>query len=280
MMKQQTNPLYRTSTVHCHSTYCDGKATLRQMADAAIAAGVKTLGISGHSHTPDDPCFCMTAEGTEAYRAELAALKAEYAGRLDLLLGLEWDLTSTDDPVRYDYVVGSAHYLFGPKTGAFGYADYSRAELRAFIDAEYGEDGLAAAEDYFANVARVARQKPAVLGHFDLIKKSNGDGSLFDEQHPRYIAAARAALAACAEAQVVLEINTGGAARGYRPDFYPSQWILREWRQLGGEVVLTADAHTPEHLTFMFDEAAAWAKQAGFDRVMVLTKDGFVPCKI
>lgn len=279
-MNSQTIPLYRTGTVHCHSTYCDGKATLRQMAEAAIAAGVKTLGISGHSHTPDDPDFCMTAEGTEAFRAELTSLKAEYAGRLDLLLGLEWDLTSPDDPARYDYFVGSAHYLFGRKTGAYGYADYARAELRAFIDAEYDGDGLAAAEDYFANVAKVAQKKPTVLGHFDLIKKSNGDGSLFDEDHPRYRAAARAALAACAAAGTVLEINTGGAARGYRPDFYPSQWILREWRQLGGEVTITADAHTPEHLTFQFDEAAAWAKQAGFDRVQVLTKDGFVPCPL
>lgn len=279
-MKQQAIPLYRTSTVHCHSTYCDGKATLRQMAEAAIAAGVKTLGISGHSHTADDPHFCMTAAGTEAYRAELAALKAEYAGRLDLLIGLEWDLISTDDPARYDYFVGSAHYLFGRRTGQFGYADYSHADLRAFLDAEYDGDGLAACEDYFANVAAVAKKKPTVLGHFDLIKKSNGDGSLFDEQHPRYLAAARAALAACAEAGVVLEINTGGAARGYRPDFYPSQWILREWRQMGGEVVLTADAHATQHLTFMFDEAAAWARQAGFTRVQVLTKDGFVPCEI
>jgi len=277
---KQSIPLYRTSTVHCHSIWCDGKATPRQMAEAALAAGIKTLGLSGHSHTPDDPEYCMTAAGTEAYRAELAALQAEYAGRLDILVGLEWDLTSSDDPTRYEYFVGSAHYLFGRKTGAYGYADYSRAELRAFIDAEYGGDGLAAAEDYFANVAKAAQKKPTVLGHFDLIKKSNGDGSLFDESHPRYIVAARAALQACAGAGVVLEINTGGAARGYRPDFYPSQWILSEWRQLGGEVIITADAHSPEHLTFLFDEAAAWAKQAGFDRVMVLTKDGFVPCTI
>lgn len=274
------SPFYRTSTVHCHSTYCDGKATLRQMAEAAIAAGIQTLGISGHSHTPDDPEFCMTAAGTEAYRAELTALKAEYAGRLDILLGLEWDLTSSDDPARYDYIVGSAHYLFGRKTGAFGYADYSHADLRRFLDDEYGGDGLLAAEDYFANVARVAEKKPTVLGHFDLIKKSNGDGSLFDENHPRYIAAARAALRTAAKAGTVLEINTGGAARGYRPDFYPSQWILREWRAMGGDVVITADAHTPGHLTFMFDEAADWARRAGFDRVLVLTRDGFVPCEL
>ena len=273
-------PLYRTSTVHCHSTYCDGKATLRQMAEAALDAGVKTLGISGHSHTPDDPDFCMTAEGTEAYRAELTALKAEYAGRLDLLLGLEWDLTSPDDPARYDYVVGSAHYLFGRKTGAFGYADYGRAELRAFIDAEYAGDGLAAAEDYFANVARVAKTKPTVLGHFDLIKKSNGDGSLFDEQHPRYIAAARAALQACAEAGTVLEINTGGAARGYRPDFYPSQWILQEWHRLGGEVVLTADAHNADKVVWGYEDAAALARAAGFEKASILTRSGEKECRI
>ena len=42
----------RECTVHTHSTLCDGKNTLAEMAAAAYAAGVRHFGASGHSHTP------------------------------------------------------------------------------------------------------------------------------------------------------------------------------------------------------------------------------------
>ena len=42
---------YRKSSVHCHSTLCDGKNTLQEMAGAACAQGLTTLGFSGHSYT-------------------------------------------------------------------------------------------------------------------------------------------------------------------------------------------------------------------------------------
>ena len=37
---------------HTHTTFCDGKNTLAEMAAAAYAAGVRYYGVSCHSHTP------------------------------------------------------------------------------------------------------------------------------------------------------------------------------------------------------------------------------------
>ena len=71
-----------------------------------------------------------------------------------------------------------------------------------------------------------------------------------------------------------LEINTGGVARGYRTDFYPAPDLLAHWRALGGKVILTADAHSTENLLFAFEQAADYARQAGFDRVWVLNACG------
>ena len=42
---------YKKSSVHCHSTMCDGKNTLQEMASAACAQGLTTLGFTGHSYT-------------------------------------------------------------------------------------------------------------------------------------------------------------------------------------------------------------------------------------
>ena len=147
--------------------------------------------------------------------------------------------------------------------------DHNEETFRAAL-AAFDGDGLAMAEAYFAAVAQVAEKRPTILGHFDLLKKLNGDGRFFDENHPRYRAAALAALEAAAGKVQALEINTGGVARGYRKDFYPAPFLLKRWKALGGEIVLTADAHTTENLLFAFDEAAEYAKACGFARAMVL----------
>ena len=139
---------------------------------------------------------------------------------------------------------------------------------------DFGGDGLAMAEAYFAAVAEVAAKGPTILGHFDLLKKLNGDGRFFDETHPRYRAAALAALEAAAGKVQALEINTGGVARGYREELYPAPFLLKRWKALGGEVILTADAHSTDGLLFAFEQAAAYARAAGFEQAVVLNGQG------
>ena len=147
----------------------------------------------------------------------------------------------------------------------------------------FGEDmsdGLAVAEAYFANVAKVAEKKPTILGHFDLIKKINDGNKFFDENDPRYTAAATSALMAAARSRCVLEVNTSAAYRGFRKDYFPSDAILKEWLVLSGNVVITADAHDTKALTFGFEEAAAHLKELGYTKVQVLGKNGFTPCEL
>ena len=271
---------YKLSSVHVHSKLCDGKNTLDELAVTAWKAGLKTLGFSGHSHTPCDIEYCMTRSRTALYRAQVAKLKERYAGKMDILCGLEWDLNSDDDPAAYDYTIGSAHYVRGPKTGRYYEIDFRPADLAACIQDDFDGDGLAVVEAYFRNVEQVVAHKPTILGHFDLIKKINGGNKFFDEDAPRYQAAAGAALEAAAAAGVVMEVNTSGVYRGYRKDFFPSEALLRRWRELGGEVVITADAHEAMALTFGYEEAAAQLKDLGYDHVQVLGKDGFAPCEL
>ena len=196
---------YLKSSVHVHSKLCDGKNTLEEMAVTAWKAGLQTLGFSGHSHTPCDLEYCMTQSRTSLYKATIAKLKERYAGKMDILCGLEWDLFSDDDPYAYDYFIGSAHYAKGPKTGKYYEIDWREEDLRACIDDDFDGDGLAVAEAYFANVAKVAEKKPTILGHFDLIKKINDGNKFFDENDPRYTAAATSALMAAARSRCVLD---------------------------------------------------------------------------
>ena len=82
-------------SVHTHADWCDGKNSLAEMAAAACAAGVKHYGVSCHSHTPipiDEGCV-LDADMT-AYRKAVLDLRAEYEGRMEILLGLEWESTA------------------------------------------------------------------------------------------------------------------------------------------------------------------------------------------
>ncbi|MFI3168788.1 MAG: histidinol-phosphatase HisJ family protein [Faecalibacterium sp.] len=286
------NQPYNSASVHCHSTYCDGKNSLAEMASAAVAQGITTLGFSGHSLTFEDTPYGMSALEFARYSADIKALQTQYVGKLDILYGMEWDYYSTalhdateddTDPnlvhapnIDLDYWVGSVHCLRHPHTGVYYTIDWHDAMLQRCIDEGFDGDGLAAAEAYFATIAKMASFRPTILGHFDIIKKLNTNGKFFDENHPRYLAAALSALSAAKQYGCVLEVNTGGVYRGYRTDFYPSDRLLAAWQKMGGQVTITADAHSTDSLLFGYDEAAETIRAAGFQQVLVLKKDGFV----
>ena len=266
---------YKKSSVHCHSTMCDGKNTLQEMASAACAKGLTTLGFTGHSYTQRDREYCMSPSRTAQYKATIAKLKTEYKGKVDILCGIEWDLLSEDKRTGYDYWIGSAHHLYGKNTGKYYEIDFRPQDLYDCIYDDFDGDPLAAVEAYFAEVEKVAAMGPDILAHIDLIKKLNAAGEFFDEESPRYKAAALKALSAAKEQGCLLEVNTGGVYRGYRKDFYPGAWLLGEWQKMGGKVIIPSDAHDVDSLTFGFDEAAAAVKAAGFKSVEVLTINGF-----
>ena len=175
--------------------------------------------------------------------------------------------------------VASVHNL---RTAADGYCcvDWNAEELARGRDACFGGDMEAMAEAYYAAVAEVAALRPTILGHVDLITKLNADNRFFDEASKRYQAAALDALHSADPAATVLEINTGAMARGYRQMPYPAQFLLKEWKRMGGKIILTADAHSADGVLYGYETAAAWAEAAGFDRAALLTVRGFVDCAL
>ncbi|RAZ38777.1 histidinol phosphate phosphatase, partial [Klebsiella oxytoca] len=72
----------------------------------------------------------------------------------------------------------------------------------------------ALAEQYYAAVASMAARRPTILGHLDLVTKFNAGNRFFDEDSPRYRAAALEALHAADPWATLLEINTGAVSRG------------------------------------------------------------------
>ena len=281
--------------VHNHTTFCDGKGTPEEMAAAAYRSGVRVLGFSGHSHTPLplDDGYVMERDPA-AYHQRVLALRDVYAGRMEVLLGIEWDMLSDGaremrgngaremlgDGVQegYDYWIGSVHHLL--MDGRDCPVDYDPEHFAAACGDVFGGDALAFAERYYQAVGEMAAQRPTILGHFDLITKFNEGGRFFDETAPRYRQAALAALRCVDPSATLLEINTGAMSRNWRTAPYPAPFLLEEWRAMGGRVILTADAHSPETVVYGYAAAADAARAAGFTSAAVLTLAGVRECGI
>ncbi len=237
------------SNYHTHTTFCDGQNTAEELVQAALKLGCPAIGFSGHSYTAFDERWCMSRAGTQAYRREVAALKEQYAGRIRICLGVEQDYYSDQPTDGYDYVIGSVHYV--KKGGEYLPVDESREVFADNVDRCYGGDVYAFIEDYYAAVADLYRKTGCgMVGHFDLVMKFNGDGTLFDPGHPRYTAAAEGALRALADAPVAFEVNTGAMARGLRTEPYPARAWVERLREMGKELVFSSDCHRADLLLF------------------------------
>ena len=259
--------------LHVHSSFSDGIAQPEEVARAAFALGLDRLGFTDHGYAPYDLDCCIPEGKVLAYQASVRALKAQYAGRMEILCGVEQDFYSPASTEGFDYVIGSVHYLLlGDEYVPVDYKDhFLLLAARRYFDG----DCLALAEEYFRTASQVVSQTHCdLIGHFDLICKLNGNGRLFDEQSPRYIAAWQEAADQLLETGVPFEINTGGMSRGYRQEPYPASPILSYLAKHGASFVLTSDSHDPATLCYDFaaQEAAARALGAELIRFALPTK--------
>ncbi|MCI9330878.1 MAG: histidinol-phosphatase HisJ family protein [Oscillibacter sp.] len=261
-------------SVHTHSRFCDGENTLAEMAQAAFEAGVVSFGASGHCHTPmPEDQGCVLPVDMTAYREEVLRLRGEYAGRMDVLLGIELDNCADVTPEGFDYWIGSVHRLRDSE-GNWHMVDWDAQTLKGCLQSQFTGNSLIMIRSYYDEVCRMAARKPTVLGHIDLIAKFNEDGYFFDEDDSRYRFAALEALHAADPGETLLEINTGAMSRGYRSVPYPALFLLREWRDMGGSILLSADAHRAGDVVYGYVQAAELARAAGYERSALLTHKG------
>lgn len=236
-----------------HTTFCDGKNTPREMVEAGINKGFQTIGFSGHSHTFFDETWCMTKEGTKAYIKEIEQLKLEYCSKIEILCGIEQDYYSEMSVDRYDYVIGSVHYL--KKEGVYLPIDESKEILLDIVRDFYAGDIYGLVEDYYLTLADVGRKTQCnIIGHFDLITKFNENNELFNEDNDRYKKAYLLALNQLNCNHYLFEINTGCVSRGYKSTPYPSIAILEEIKKRKGRVILTSDSHDTSGIGYDFDK--------------------------
>ena len=269
--------------LHTHTVYCDGSNSVDEMVEAAINAGLDTIGFSGHFILDIEPpqWWSMDEERVAKYRVDIIKAKEKYKGRINILLGCEKDYFSPVPKDEYDYSIGSVHYVL--KDGVYIPMDIEAEELQNAIDQLYGGDSLAMAKDYYSLVADVYnRTGGEIVGHFDLLTKFNEKHPYLDTDCKEYRAAALEAADALLEnRELVFEINTGAMSRGWRSAPYPAEFILKYLIEKNGRIIITGDSHAAESITYAYGDALEYARSCGAKEIWTI-KSGkeFTPIKI
>lgn len=264
------------SCVHTHSSFCDGKNTLSEMAEKAYSLGLKAMGFSGHSYVSIDD-FGILPHKLDEYIAESNKLKSLYEGKMDIICGIELDKFSADtiDTSKFDYIIGSVHAI----TDNFGMYRVIDGSLDRFVGAAeegFGGSFLSLCSGYYDQLCDfVLKTKPDIVGHFDLITKFNRGSKYFDEESSNYKNIALEAIDAILENDSVIEVNTGCIARGYRDKPYPADFIMKRILEKKGRVIITTDAHNVDMLVSNTEMAEDILRSVGFKAVCELSASGF-----
>lgn len=277
---------------HTHTDFCDGHAAAASMARAAYDAGYSVLGFSSHAPLPFKTEWNMEWDRMEEYARTIRGLDETWRERgMAVLLGLEIDyiegLVSPADEsygvVPLDFRIGSIHYLRSPAGERFAVDGPGTDFARHMAAGDRGRNGAQGGgnpdrswvwQDYYRGMAAMARRGGFdIVGHFDIVRKNNADGRWFDESSHAYVDAAFGAIDEVARAGLVVEINTGGVARGKNPVPYPSLPLLRRMREKGIRCTIGDDAHRPRHLGAYQDMAVECAKAAGYGSLWYLGRD-------
>lgn len=246
---------------HLHSTHSfDGKDAMYDICQRAVATGIEEICFTEHfSVDPRDVTFGTLQP--EAYEADLAACREEFAGRLIIRKGLEIgephlaayraELDQQVARIAPDFILGSVHNMDSVK-------------LRLYVP---GKSKQQIYDDYFAEVYKmVSTADIDSIGHLDLAKKYAyaEHGNYHWQQHEAWL---RAILLKAIERGIAIEINAAGLKANAREQ-YPAFPVLSLYRQLGGELITVgSDAHSADAVGAAYRDMTMLLREAGFTAV-------------
>ncbi|MGI6214588.1 MAG: histidinol-phosphatase HisJ family protein [Christensenellales bacterium] len=261
------------SNPHTHTQFGDARSTAEEMVLSAINHGFLSLGFSEHGRQDFNTDCVLNKEREIQYINEVNRLKEKYKNQIRIYLGIERDAYSLSERNLYEYVLGSLHYVkFG---NDFLAVDGNRENLSRAVNEFFKGDGYILAKEYYDNFTKyIVSYKPDIIGHFDLVCKYNDIYNFFDENSPEYIQLYKKAMDKMINACSLMEVNTGRIVRAKAAVPYPSLEILKYWKSLGGDVILSSDCHDAENIAGGYEKGLAHIHKAGFKSILQLSYEG------
>jgi len=246
---------------HTHTTISDGKLSPRELIECAIEKGFKTLAITDHYTRPSG--ISSSGWGEEFYTdedyLEMKSLQKEYADRIDILVGaeFEWYFDKKDwlfgeiNRRVYDIKIVSIHQIF--VKGKYYTINYSDDIFEEVLDVLEGDVKKMVAIYYETLREAVRSGWFDVVGHFDVIKARNESSKYFSEDEGWYKEEVLKTLDVIEEVGIKMEVNLQGFDKPCGEQ-WPSKWIIDEAKNRGIELVVGTDAHDEDGLDYNVDE--------------------------
>ena len=261
---------------HSHCLYCDGRADMATFARFAVSKGFTAYGYTSHAPLPFPTAWTMEWDRMDDYFSEFQRLKQQYAGRLELYIGLEIDYLNEEShpasacfqQLPLDYRIGSVH-LLQDEQGRVVDADLPPDRFAQMVDTHFQGDIEAVVRQYFARADRMLQLGGFdILGHADKVHYNASCYRAHITSEPWYARLVHDHLSEAVSRGYLIEINT----KAFRDlgVFYPDVSYFSFLHALEARVVVNSDAHYPERINYGRPEALHALKQAGFKTVAEL----------
>lgn len=256
--------------MHMHTWFStDSEACPCDMADGAVRKGLKTICFTDHFDKDDLEWGEEGIFDVDAYFVEMQKLQEEYAGKLNIRIGIELGLRTylkdyyeeLTKKYPFDFVIGSVHNVPYKKDaeGNILYTDPAAEKL--FTDRTDKEAYRLMMETTLENVR--TSDCFQTLGHLDYVVRY-GKSREKEYSYTDYADIIDEILKLLIEKEKGLEVNSAGLKYGL-PFAHPHPDVLKRYRELGGEIItIGADAHKPEHIAYDFAKAEEILKSCGF----------------
>lgn len=222
---------------HTHTSRCKhAVGTDKEYVEKAIAAGIKTLGISDHApylfkNSDYYSSFRMGTDKLQEYAESVRSLAKEYADDIRILLGFELeyypdfhkDEMAFLSAVSPDYCIMGQHFLGNEIGEAYTGGGLNQPEqLTRYVSQVL--EGLATGDFLY-------------LAHPDLVGYRFPQEDI-QREYRRLCEGAKAL-------KIPLEINLMGLSTGRH---YPNETLFKIAAEVGNDVVIGVDAHDPQYL--------------------------------
>jgi histidinol-phosphatase (PHP family) len=248
--------LYET---HMHTPLCKhAVGQPEEYAQVALERGFKGIIITCHGPLPDGISseVRMAPEEWDAYIALVDATRQQFAGQLDIRLGLESDyLPGLESWIESLHKRNQLHYVLGSV----------HPHIREYKEKYLRWDWPTFHRQYFDSLVEAAESGLFdSLSHPDLVKNLGHEEWNLDAMLDHICRC----LDRIAATGIAMELNTSGLNKTIS-EMNPSPQMLAEMRQRDIPVVVGADAHLPQRVGADYEEAYDLLEAAGYDSVRI-----------
>lgn len=234
--------------MHMHTWFStDSEACPCDMADEAVRKGLKTICFTDHFDKDDLEWGEEGIFDVDAYFVEMQKLQEEYAGKLNIRIGIELGLRTylkdyyeeLTKKYPFDFVIGSVHNVPYKKDveGNILYTDPAAEKL--FTDRTDKEAYRLMMETTLENVR--TSDCFQTLGHLDYVVRY-GKSREKEYLYTDYADIIDEILKLLIEKEKGLEVNSAGLKYGL-PFVHPHPDVLKRYRELGGEIITIGAVH-------------------------------------